>query len=397
VRRTLPRPPRLGVGRAPEAFRRGFAHAGRLHRGLGRSGGWVRELARLRPTLALEPLYGRTLDELAQRPVQVEQPEPVHVRQPEGAGARAARRRRPAEAGERPHARVTPSGRGTVRPRRTRAVRAGFSRRRRPGEPAHEPAASDGGRPLSPARTARRAAVRLDGPSSPSQALRLAPQATPALLRELTAQDVWVAGERGEAAGAFIPASARTDSRGSTPTGGGSARRHPADAGTGEVHRWRAAVVGSLVRRLIGRDPRASTQPVAAVWWSEALAGERAPRSLLDQLVENGDAQPAQPPALLQPARRAEPVAKPAWARGPAAPPPARPADEDPAPAGDPTTGALQRDEPRAPLGPPISHAPGSLAFELAAEEAAEDELATLADRLGRILREEARRHGVEV
>jgi hypothetical protein len=402
VRRTLPRPPRLGAGRAPEAFRRVFAYAGRPHRGLGHSGGWVCELARLRPTLALEPLYGRALDELAQRPVQEEQPV--------DAGARAPRSRRPAEAGESPQTRVAPSGRGTVRPRRTRVVRARFSRRRRPGVPAHEQAARDGGRTLSPARTGRHAAAPLEGRFSPSQPLRLAPQATLELLRELTAQDAWVASERGEAAGALALTSARRDSPGSTPTeggsarspgsthtGGGSARRRPVDTEASDVQRWRAAVVRGLVRRLIGRDPRASTQPVMAVWWSEALAGERAPRALLDQLVENGDARPAQPPALQQPARRPEPVAKPTRATGAAAPPPARPADEDPAPPGDPTTAALQRDEPRAPLWPPTSRAPGSPAFELAAEEAAEEELAALSDRLARILREEARRHGVDL
>jgi hypothetical protein len=133
------------------------------------------------------------------------------------------------------------------------------------------------------------------------------------------------------------------------------------------------------------------------VWWSEALAGERAPQILLDQLAENGDAQPAQPPARRQPARGPEPVAEPSPATGLAVPPPARPADEDPAPPGDPTTAALQRHEPRAPLWPPLPEAPASLVFELATEEAAEDDLGVLADRLARILREEARRHGVDV
>lgn len=346
-------------------------------------------LARLRPTLVLGPLYGRTLGELAQTPAPAEQPEEAE--------ARAERRRRFAEAREtaRETERVASPGRDMVPPSRGRASAGGFHRRRGPALPARDGVARDRPGSPAPAHAERRATVPLEGRRSTSRALRLAPQAATELLRRLAAQDAAVAGGPRESAGAAVPATASRPRRGSAPAERRSSRRPLAGAEAGEVRRWRATVAGRLARRLVARAGRVSTQPVTAVWWSEAVAGERAPGPLLRQLVATADAEPAQPPAPQQAARRPEPTAEQTPATEPAAPP--RPAGEDPAPPGDPTTAALQRREPRAPLWPPLPAAPSSLVFELAAEEAGEDDLGVLADRLARILREEARRHGVDV
>src|SRR5207253_8455636 len=118
---------------------------------------------------------------------------------------------------------------------------------------------------------------------STSRALRTTPQAAPELVRELIAPDADISGARGEAARGFTPADARRQRPVSTPTGARGVRRRPVTAEPGDVQRWRAVVVGRLVRRLIGRGTQTSTKPVEAVWWSEALAGERASRALLEQ------------------------------------------------------------------------------------------------------------------
>jgi hypothetical protein len=94
----LPRPALLRAGRGPAAWRRELALAGGRADRLRRLARWLPELARVRPSLALGPLYGPTLAELAAIPGTASEDEEVS-RERRSRAAPAVRARRRHEAG----------------------------------------------------------------------------------------------------------------------------------------------------------------------------------------------------------------------------------------------------------------------------------------------------------
>lgn len=388
----------LGVGRAPGAHRRTLAAAARGC-DLGGRCRWLGSLLGPPPGLATGPLTGPLLAELTGAPATGE---------PRMPGARGDAGKAPRPGRAEPRWRREDAGDGTpgVTPREAwerpprRRDRDGGSgragRRKRVQPPAPRAAAI-------PARTAAdgRSGRRAPGP------LMVDRRADLSLLWAL-------AGERGE------PAHDPERAKRPLPPPPAPAAREPAppDLPAGEGRRWRRELAGRALRALSSRrgaggaaeTADAPELPRAGAPWETPLRGPQAPEPLLrrrdDEAAASSRSSPP-PGGELPPSSRRRPASRPylrpdpvetvePGAASPALDPPVvRPLRPLPVPT--PRTEPPERPEP----GAPALDAPGALRPTklrgIEAAGAAESDLGRLAERMRRILTEEARRHGIDV
>ncbi len=409
----------LAGGRAPRVFRRGFEGQVGAASGLRRGTAWLRELAAIRPSLRSGPLLGGALAELTGGEPGADAAASPGARR---GAARAAestaadRQGRPALSVP-PTRRSSPTSRewGSAPPRAAAPVRS--VRPAPPGATRRDPAA-----PLAFAERADRDLLeRLSTPAGALPAVdpgRAAaprsasfpvpvPGGTSRLARNAAAEALW----RREM-------SRRAERAQRSGRAGGPERTSAAPARSGrpargEVSGGRSGPASSL-------EAGSGERPLAADPWQLPLAGERAPREILDRLRAAGRDRSGAPASPARPDRSARSTL-------PALPASDTGADRASAPAG--SSGAWPAPATAAPgvstagpdlaagplLVPPPSlppflqvHAATEVALRRPAAEGPsgpgipprapallpEDELAA---RIDRILAEEARRHGIDV
>ncbi len=399
----------LNGGRGPRIWRLKMAQAAEPLRTFRRSLAWLRTFAAERPRLRDEPLFGRSLAELALQEAPVDSPpaQPARSARPRGApaGDRVPRSERISES-------LVPSsrrGEGPATP--TPAGRSG---------PSHRPALSEAPRPLSlEPRASLDLLTRRAGPASDRRSGPRYPQ---------------------------YPQNSRAELPG--PSEVRPARSAPVQAAEAQPPKARQEWLRDLARRarrVLHRDLRHPSAAASAEPWEITLQGEEAPiellkrRSAAPRPADSRRSSPSQ--ALSQapsqassqapsqasspapkttggpsgPASRTRPPA-PATALADAetdapvaAPPPhPGPAGDVPSPTSDapglPVASLLEAALP--PLLPPRDtgapspwKAPAQAPALVGRREAetAEEDLGRLAANLQRILAEEARRHGIDV
>ena len=397
----------LAGGRAPRVFRRGFEGQAGAASGLRRGTAWLRELAAIRPSLRSGPLLGGALAELTgDEPGADAAASPGARRGAARAAESAAAERQGRPALSVPLSRrSSPTSRewGSAPPRAAAPVRS--VRPVPPGATRRDPAA-----PLTFAERADRDLLeRLSAPAGALPAVDAAraaaprsasfpvpvPGGTSRLARNAAAEASW----RREM-------SRRAERAQSSGRAGGPERTSAAPARSGrpargEVSGGRSGPASSL-------EAGSGERPLAVDPWQLPLAGERAPREILDRLRAAGrdrSGAPASPARPERPARSTLPAlpalpasdtgadrasaagaagAGPELAAGPLlVPPPSLPPFLQVHAA---TEVALRRPAAEGPSGPGIPPRVPALLPE--------DELAA---RIDRILAEEARRHGIDV
>lgn len=417
MRPRLPRLPRLAGAAAARGFRRAWQRAAERLPSLGRAGRWIVELEEGRPSLVSGPLFGSTLADLTM-------PEPAKRE----AQRRTAKRRAPEEM---PSIAPPPVGETQAireKNRRTEAVDPVAVRNLPAEAPSGEIARWAGERNIPAA--SKPAQRRSEAPSDRPVSAPDSPSITD-LRRALTersrrpldveghvrpsAQEKEIAGEREvQASAPEIP-----QRRNRKDSGPATAAARPSSAAAPDAS---PAAKGH-------RDAISLTDPSGKVIdpWSTSLAGTKAPRELLERVLES-----SRPPAeASDPSERgpASPLRFPVQdgtGPSPELPPSSRDRSEAPeagsienrpapfAPiASDPPDSPGHR---AAPLGPfpnaPAPAAPPAVtaspptaqqAFSLLGPYTAPsdpprpDDLWELASKIDRILTDEARRHGIDV
>lgn len=378
------------ASRAPAAWRREMARLALPWTAVRRGARWLPELLGPPPRLREEPLYGRTLAALVDALAATDDTPPAAA--PRRSSARAEAERA-----------VPP---GLREP-------AGRQRRRRRRAAGVEPAPRETGRAPLPQDAA--AASRRAAPELLSRLAGRTPPADPESATATPRRAPWRPEEAARARRREALGDDRSPSRRLADL---------ADRGVARVRRGVPAGQVSSSRAAAAPVPDGPIRPAAT-----ALDGETAPRRLLERWLRPDDGssgarrRPAESPS---PERRApspstpNPGAALRRAAGPArdVPPPATPG-VSPAPQALESPRALPPDlEPRPPaasrprtpdaaaLPPPLLPATAAGFSPAAARRvlgavrpgaAAEEDVGDLAERLGRYLAEEARRHGIDV